>query len=58
MKRNQFTRYIINKLGNDYNYLINRVFFEMTRTRRELGRKDENTYLDYIISKGFSIILA
>ena len=58
MKRNQFTRYIINKLGNDYNYLINRVIFEMTRTRRELGRKDESTYLDYIISKGFSIILA
>ena len=49
----EFTRYITNKLGNDYNYLINRDIFEITRTRRVFGSKDEKNYLDYFITKGF-----
>ena len=43
----------MNKLGNDYNYLINRDIFEITRTRRVFGSKDEKNYLDYFITKGF-----
>ena len=36
----------MNKLGKHYNYFINRVIFEITRTRRVFGSKDEKSYLD------------
>ncbi len=43
----------MNKLGKHYNYFINRGIFEITRTRRVFGSKDEKSYLDYFITKGF-----